>query len=73
MSKSLFALNEDESTRYVRRYSNVSIMTCRKCGCLLYRSNAQKPEGQFDLINAKYCPECGRKFKCDEYSSSQKT
>lgn len=68
MKTDVVKLKENESTRFIRRYRNVSNMTCRLCGCLLYRSDAKKPEGQFDLINAKYCPQCGKKFKCDEYA-----
>lgn len=45
------------------RYAGNTIIKCSECGCLLYRSNAQKPEGQFDLINAVFCPLCGREFK----------
>lgn len=32
------------------------------CGCLLYSSGYMPPEGQFDLLYAKYCPECGKKL-----------
>ena len=45
------------------RYSGNTIVKCSQCGCLLYRSNAPKPEGQFDLINAVFCPQCGREFR----------
>ena len=34
-------------------------MNCEKCGCLLYDSTSPKVEGQFDLVNAIYCPKCG--------------
>lgn len=69
MAQELFEIAEGESTRFVKRYGNVSTMMCRVCKCQLYRSDAKKPEGQFDLIEAKYCPMCGRKFKCDEYAT----
>jgi len=46
----------------VIKYGNVTSIRCEKCNCLLYSSNAEKPYGQFDLINACYCPKCGVEF-----------
>ena len=40
---------------------NVTIR-CGECGCHLYATKAKEPEGQFNLINAAYCPQCGIEF-----------
>jgi len=37
-------------------------ITCPKCGCQLYSSNAPEIIGQFNLIDAKFCPGCGVMF-----------
>ena len=38
-------------------------LRCPICKSLLYDSYFPKPQGQYNLINAKYCPECGVKFE----------
>ena len=55
-------LNDDVSLRKITKKNKITKMSCEKCGCLLYNSNYPKVEGQFDLVNAIYCPKCGRKL-----------
>ena len=35
---------------------------CPECKCQLFGSNAPDPIGQFNLVDAEYCPKCGVKF-----------
>ena len=46
----------------VERFGRTTLIRCEKCNCLLYSSNVNKPAGQFDLINASFCPQCGVEF-----------
>ena len=55
-------LNDEVSVRRIKKLGNVTRMYCSKCQCLLYNSNYSKIEGQFDLVNANFCPRCGRKL-----------
>ena len=55
-------LPEDISPRHIFKRSGVTTMKCGKCNCLLYSSTQPKIQGQFDLVNAVYCPNCGRKL-----------
>lgn len=55
-------LNDKVAMRKMYKRSGTLRMTCSKCGCLLYNSNYPKVEGQFDLVNALYCPRCGRQL-----------
>ena len=56
------SLNDDVSIRKTKTRNGITKMNCEKCGCLLYDSTSPKVEGQFDLVNAIYCPKCGRKL-----------
>lgn len=55
-------LNEKIAIRNLSKYGGVITMKCSKCNCLLYDSSQPRAEGQFDLVNAKYCPNCGREL-----------
>lgn len=44
---------------FVRRDDGTTIVKCSGCNCQLYNSMAPEPIGQFNLLNAKYCPKCG--------------
>ena len=48
--------------RNFRRYQNSIRMTCSNCGALLYNSSFPKIKGQFNLVNASYCPNCGKEL-----------
>ncbi|MGN0394922.1 MAG: hypothetical protein ACI4EF_06130 [Coprococcus sp.] len=37
-------------------------MHCSECGCPLYDSSKPPVKFRFNLVNAKFCPKCGRKF-----------
>ena len=55
-------LNDEVSIRRIFKRNGVTRMNCSKCDCLLYNSCSPKITGQFDLVNANYCPNCGRKL-----------
>lgn len=55
-------LNDDVAIRKIFKRSGITTMKCSKCDCLLYNSCKTRPQGQFDLVNAKFCPNCGRKL-----------
>ena len=55
-------LPDNISLRHIRKRSGVTTMKCSKCGCLLYDSSQPKIMGQFDLVNANYCPNCGKEL-----------
>ena len=55
-------LSDSLSLRKIKKFSGVTKMTCSKCNCLLYNSLFPVVQGQFDLVNAKYCPNCGREL-----------
>ena len=46
---------------FIKKNGN-TIIRCSECGCQLYNSNTPRPQGQFDLIGAKYCPQCGKEL-----------
>lgn len=48
------------SRRRIVRRNNMVKMFCGFCGSMLYSSEYPAPEGQFDLVNAVFCPECGK-------------
>lgn len=54
--------DENVSPRAFVKKNGITIIKCSECGCQLYNSNAPKPLGQFDLIEAKFCPQCGKKL-----------
>lgn len=54
------SLNDSVSPRRIKKYGGSTKMSCSKCGCLLFNSIFPKVKGQFDLVNASYCPNCGR-------------
>lgn len=55
-------LNDAVAIRRIYKRSGVTRMNCGYCDCLLYCSLEPKITGQFDLVNAKFCPSCGRKL-----------
>lgn len=50
------------SKKKILKRSGITTMRCSKCDCLLYNSCKPKVQGQFDLVNAKFCPKCGREL-----------
>ena len=57
--------NRIESTRAFKRckrYNGNKIITCSNCNTQLYHSAEPMPIGQFNLLDAKYCPVCGLEF-----------
>ena len=55
-------LNDHVSMRHIQKYGGATTMKCSKCDCLLYNSCEPRVRCQFDLVNAKYCPNCGREL-----------
>lgn len=56
-------LNDELAKRKIYKRSGITNMKCSKCMCMLYDSRFPKPQGQvFNLVEAKYCPRCGRKL-----------
>ncbi len=55
-------LNDNISLRRIKRRNGVITMRCSKCDTLLFNSMYKGVNGQFDLVNAKYCPNCGREL-----------
>lgn len=45
-----------------RKMGSQTIVKCSNCKTQLYHSGAEPPKGQFNLINAVYCPKCGMEF-----------
>lgn len=58
--KSLENLNDKVTLKKITKYGGITTMRCSNCECLLYNSCMPKVQGQFDLVNAKFCPKCGR-------------
>lgn len=54
------SLNDKVAIRKIFKKRGITTMRCSKCDCLLYDSSTPKIQGQFDLVNAKFCPRCGR-------------
>lgn len=61
-NKDEFNLNDNVALKKITKYSTTTTMRCSKCDCLLYNSSQPKMQGQFDLANAKFCPNCGREL-----------
>jgi len=55
-------LNDRLAKRKIYKRSGITNMKCSKCHCLLYDSRYPKTIGQFNLVDAKYCPRCGREL-----------
>lgn len=54
---------DDQAERKITKYKGTMLIKCGNCRTLLYNSSKQIPEGsQFNLIDAKYCPYCGREL-----------
>lgn len=45
--------------RAFTKIRGMTIIKCSNCKCQLFHSDAPEPVGQFNLLNAKYCPKCG--------------
>lgn len=54
--------NEEKIGRIFHKKNGIITINCSKCGCQLYNSMAPTPVGQFDLVDAKFCPKCGGEF-----------
>ena len=55
-------LNDKVALRKIAKRTGITTMRCSKCDCLLYNSSFPKVLGQFDLVNARFCPTCGREL-----------
>lgn len=55
-------LPSDRAFKRVGRFGIHTIVKCSNCKCQLYNSGAPNPIGQFNLIDALFCPKCGLKF-----------
>lgn len=53
-------LNENVAMRKIKKYNRIITVKCGNCDCLLHDSSHPKSDGQFDLLNAVYCPNCGK-------------
>ena len=60
-----------KAVKRIVKYGRLTTIRCEKCDCLLYSSNVGAPLGQFDLIDASYCPKCGVEF-IDEHKTFSK-
>lgn len=56
-------LNDNGAFKRISKSKNrVTTMRCSDCDCLLYDSSKPKVKYRFNLVNAKFCPKCGREF-----------
>lgn len=53
---------ENASYKRIGKFKNAHLVRCSNCRCQLHHSGAPAPAGQFDLIDAKFCPQCGKEF-----------
>ena len=53
---------ENAVYKRVGKFKGNMVVRCSECKCQLYHSGAPAPIGQFDLIDASYCPKCGKEF-----------
>lgn len=51
--------NREKVSRNFFKQKGMTIIKCGNCKCQLFHSNAPEPIGQFNLINANFCPQCG--------------
>lgn len=56
------SMNRGKVARSFTKRGEISIIKCGSCGCQLYNSKAPNPIGQFNLLYAKFCPQCGIEF-----------
>ena len=54
--------NEGRAFKKVKKVGKANMMRCSVCRCQLYNSACPAPVGQFNLVGAKFCPQCGREF-----------
>lgn len=55
-------LGENAALRNIKKRNSVITMKCTNCGCLLFNSLFPHPQGQFNLLNAGFCPSCGKRL-----------
>ena len=55
-------LPPDKAYKRIGRLGKFAVGKCSNCGCQLFNSGVAKPLGQFDLMDALFCPKCGREF-----------
>lgn len=53
---------DNKAFKRVCRSGTHTIIRCSECDTQLYHTNAPAPVGQFDLIDAVFCPKCGKEF-----------
>lgn len=51
-----------KAIKRVTKYGGNTVIRCEKCDCQLYSAAAPRPLGQFDLLDANFCPKCGVEF-----------
>lgn len=55
--------NAGKAFKMVSKQRNgTTIVKCSKCYTHLYNNKSYVPIGQFNLMDAKYCPKCGMEF-----------
>lgn len=57
-----YKLSDKVAFRKIFKRNGTTTMRCSNCDCLLYNSCKPRPQGQFNLVNAKACPNCERKL-----------
>lgn len=57
-----YGYDDGKTFKNISNRNGYSLLRCANCGCQLYRTGAPRPVGQFDLLDAKFCPQCGREF-----------
>lgn len=53
---------DNRSERFFYKRNGVTTIKCSQCNCLLHTSGMPIPQGQFNLLNATFCPNCGCKL-----------
>lgn len=51
--------NDNRAERNFYKRNGTTTIKCSNCNCLLHTSGMQIPQGQFNLLEAKFCPQCG--------------
>ncbi len=61
-SKEKVELSDSVALKKIFKRNKITTMRCSKCDCLLYNSCYPNVQGQFNLVEAKFCPLCGREL-----------
>lgn len=57
-----YGYDEGKTFKRIVKRNGCYLVRCGNCSCQLYRTGSQAPDGQFDLLDAKFCPQCGAEF-----------